>query len=67
MAKAASFSGLRGLARDLYEFAGCHSRAHDTPNESPEDVYGVCDEARDGLWTPKPLGLCNTESTAHPP
>ena len=49
MAKAALFSGLRGLARDLYKFAGCHSRAPDTPDESPEDVYGVCEESRDGL------------------
>ena len=62
MAKAALFSGLRGLVRDLYKFAGCHSRAHDTPDASPEDVYGGCDESRDGLWTPKPLGLCNRES-----
>ena len=65
MAKAALFSGLRGLVWDLYKFAGCHSRAHDTPDESPEDVYGVCDEPRDGLWAPKPLGLCNTGCSVH--
>ena len=41
MAKAALFSGLRGLARDLYKFPGCHSRAHDTPADGPEAVYGV--------------------------
>ena len=41
MAKAALFSGLRGLARDLYKFAGCHSRAHDTPADGREDVLSV--------------------------
>ena len=50
MAKAALFSGLRGLARDLYTFPGCHSRAHGTPDESPEDVYGACDESP--RWAP---------------
>ena len=38
MAKAALFSGLRGLARDLYKFPGCRSRAHDAPVDGPEDV-----------------------------
>ena len=59
MAKAALFSGLRGLARDLYKFAGCRSRAHDTAADGPEDVYGVGHESRSGPSPPEPL--CNTE------
>ena len=41
MAKAALFSGLRAPARDLSKFPSCRSRAHDTPVDGPEDVYGV--------------------------
>ena len=41
MAKAALFSGLRGLARDLSKFPGCRSQARDTPVDGPEDVYRV--------------------------
>ena len=65
MAKAALFSGLRGLARDLYTFAGCRSRAHDTPADGPEDVHSVSHESRDGLRTPEPL--CNTGSVTSLP
>ena len=49
MAKAALFSGLRAPAGDLYKFAGCRSRGHDTPADGPEDVHSVSHESRDGL------------------
>ena len=49
MAKAALFYGLRGLAGDLYRFAGCRSRAHDTPADGPEDVHSMSHKSRDRL------------------